>query len=63
MTRKTWNSDVPISRPVVNKDLADSVSVSLQGFAFTPQGLTFDLTEADAQEFYSPTQEQEPYRG
>lgn len=50
-----WGSDVPISKPVVDTDLSDSESVSFQGFAFTPRGITFDLNEAAFQEIYSPT--------
>lgn len=49
-----WGSDVAISRPVPHEDITNVVSVPLQGFAFTPQGLTFDLTQAAAEETYQP---------
>ena len=58
-----WGSDVPVSTPVVNPDLPVSVSVAFQGLAFTPTGLTFDLTEAALQEIYSPTYRPEALNG
>lgn len=41
-----WGADVPVSIPMSPID-PHAEKVDLGGFAFTPTGLAFDLTEVD----------------
>ena len=42
-----WGSDVPVSAPVLRPDAEEVLKVSFEGLAFTPSGMSFDLTAAD----------------
>ena len=48
-----WGSDTPISSPVPHSDLSSVEHVSLDGMAFTPAGLTFDLTWTEYERIFS----------
>lgn len=47
-----WGSDVPISAPEP-QDPDDAILVPMGGFGFSRNGLRFDLTEADRDQFYT----------
>lgn len=49
-----WGSDVPVSLPQPLAEDNPGV-VPMDGFCFTPNGLFFDLSEADYQRISSPT--------
>lgn len=52
MDSRNWSTDVPISQPVPP---SKPVLVSMAGFGFTADGLTHDLTEAEAEAIFTPT--------
>ena len=49
-----WGSDVPVSTPVLRPDAEEILKVSFDGLAFTPAGMTFDLSAADFDATYLP---------
>lgn len=48
-----WGSDTPISMPLPHPDLTSVVNVPLDGLAFTPAGVTFDLTWTEFERIFS----------
>lgn len=57
-----WGTDTSISMPQADK-VPDAVHVDLGGFAFTPQGLVFNLTEADREGLISAPYSPESFSG
>lgn len=51
MAIQEWGTDVPVSAPEVPNR---PVRVRLGGFAFTTNGMTHDITEADREELLLP---------